>query len=550
MPTPSLVLKLLVFVAFAGLTGWLLRELYEQLWIKVAGPRVVTVVVSAVLLVLAATWLQRHLARLHAMLDSYAQRLGIDVPKPRRGDALQRLESRVRRFSEAVVAETSALEYQALHDSLTRLPNRILLLERLDAALQHAPDQVRPLALLIMDLDHFKEINDTLGHRTGDRLLQQIGPRLLSVLGPGDSVARLGGDEFAVLLAGADGARSRAVCRAILTVLEPPMKVDDLRLRVGISIGVAQYPEHGEDASLLMQHADIAMYDAKRRHQGYAFFTPADEGRAPSRLGLSAELGEAITDNQLTLVYQPLVDVKTGRVYCAETLVRWRHPRHGLIMPEQFIPAAEQSGAIRPLTLWVIDQALAQIKRWSAIGLDLGISINLSARSLQDRGLPSQVQRLVDRHQADPRRVILEITESALLSDPLTARRVMRRLSQTGFRLSIDDFGTGYSSLTYLKQLPVDEIKIDKSFVSHMDQDDSDAAIVRATIDLAHSLGLKVVAEGVESQGVWNLLEALGCDIAQGYLIRRPLTPQALVEWISSRECARGRSAGSLCVLS
>jgi EAL domain-containing protein (putative c-di-GMP-specific phosphodiesterase class I) len=229
-----------------------------------------------------------------------------------------------------------------------------------------------------------------------------------------------------------------------------------------------------------------------------------------------------------------MVDFKSGRIFCAEALVRWQHPQYGLIPPEEFIPSAEQTGVIRPLTLWVIDQALGQAKRWSRIGLDLRISINLSVRSLQDRQLPGQVQQLVDRHRINPDRVILEITESAIMSDPLTARRVMRRLSNMGFQLSIDDFGTGYSSLAYLKQLPVDEIKIDKSFVTRMDQDENDAVIVRATIDLAHNLGLKVVAEGVESTDVWDLLEMLGCDTAQGYLIRRPLDPAELTDWIRS----------------
>jgi EAL domain-containing protein (putative c-di-GMP-specific phosphodiesterase class I) len=254
--------------------------------------------------------------------------------------------------------------------------------------------------------------------------------------------------------------------------------------------------------------------------------------------------------NELVLEYQPMVDVKTGHIFCAEALVRWRHPVHGLIPPEEFIPSAEQTGAIRPLTLWVIDQALAQVKRWSLAGVEMRISINLSVRSLQDRRLPTQVQKLVDRHCVDPRHVILEITESAIMSDPVTARRVMRRLSNMGFQLSIDDFGTGYSSLAYLKQLPVDEIKIDRSFVSEMDRDENDAVIVRATIDLAHKLGMKVVAEGVESTDVWDLLEMLGCDTAQGYYIRPPLAAEAFDDWLRSREWERQRGSAPLQLLS
>jgi EAL domain-containing protein (putative c-di-GMP-specific phosphodiesterase class I) len=292
------------------------------------------------------------------------------------------------------------------------------------------------------------------------------------------------------------------------------------------------------------------MYEAKRKHKGFAFYTPVDDEQAINRLGLSAELGEAIVRSELVLEYQPMVDVKTGHIFCAEALVRWRHPVHGLIPPEEFIPSAEQTGAIRPLTLWVIDQALAQAKRWALDGVEMRISINLSVRSLQDRRLPTQVQKLVDRHCADPRHVILEITESAIMSDPITARRVMRRLSNMGFQLSIDDFGTGYSSLAYLKQLPVDEIKIDKSFVSEMDRDENDAVIVRATIDLAHNLGLKVVAEGVESTDVWDLLEMLGCDTAQGYYIRPPLAADAFADWVRSRDWEQQRRGVSLQLLS
>jgi len=368
-----------------------------------------------------------------------------------------------------------------------------------------------------------------------------VGRRLASVLRRTDTVARLGGDEFAILLPGADAECSQAICHKIYAALDQPIKVENLRLRAAGSIGIAQCPEHGRGASLLMRHADVAMYEAKRKQLGFSFYTADQDENSISRLGLSSELRDAITADQLILEYQPLVDFKTGRIFCAEALVRWRHPDYGIIPPEEFIPTAEQTGVIRPLTLWVIDQALGQTAAWTANGIDLHISVNLSVRSLQDRKLPGQVQKLLDKHNVDPKHVILEITESAIMSDPLTARRVMRRLSNMGFHLSIDDFGTGYSSLAYLKQLPVDEIKIDRSFVTQMDQDENDAVIVRATIDLAHNLGLKVVAEGVESIDVWDLLEMLGCDTAQGYYIRRPQKPQALTDWIRSEECEQSR---------
>jgi diguanylate cyclase len=546
----SLTVKPLLLCSSVALLAWALMCLATQRYWSPGEQYALAALLVAVPFGCAALWLRRRIERIHAVIDRYAQRTGIHLPQPGSGDALHRLETRVQRFSEELIAEASALEHQALHDNLTHLPNRALLLERLESALQHARDHAEPLALFIMDLDHFKEVNDTLGHQVGDRLLQQVARRLVSVLRRTDTVARLGGDEFAVLLPGAGALRSQAVCRKILAVMDHPAKIDGLSLRAGISIGVAQCPNHGSDATLLMRYADTAMYEAKRKHKGFAFYTPVDDEQAINRLGLSAELGEAIVQNELVLEYQPMVDVKTGHIFCAEALVRWRHPVHGLISPEEFIPSAEQTGAIRPLTLWVIDQALAQVKRWSLAGVEMRISINLSVRSLQDRRLPTQVQKLVDRHCVDPRHVILEITESAIMSDPVTARRVMRRLSNMGFQLSIDDFGTGYSSLAYLKQLPVDEIKIDKSFVSEMDRDENDAVIVRATIDLAHNLGLKVVAEGVESTDVWDLLEMLGCDTAQGYYIRPPLAADAFTDWVRSRDWEQQHGGVSLQLLS
>lgn len=536
LPAPSLTAKTLLFAGCAVLAAWWLPAWLAPVLSSSDIGYLLAGMVFTMLLCAAAAWLKTRLRRIHTTLDHYAGRMGVHLPRHYRGDTLTRLESRLQRFSEEVIAEASALEYQALHDSLTGLPNRALLLERLEVALTRARVDGQPLALFIMDLDRFKEVNDTLGHHVGDCLLQQVGRRLASAMRSTDTVARLGGDEFAVLLPGADSARSQAVCHRILQAMQQQVRVDELRLRAGISIGVVQYPEHGGDATLLMRAADIAMYEAKRKQLGFVFYTQGNDEQARSRLGLSAELGDAVVNDQLSLAYQPMVDVKSGRIFCAEALVRWHHPDYGQVPPEEFIPLAEQTGCIRPLTLWVIDSALRQARQWKLDGLDLRISINLSVRCLQDRSLPAQVQVLVDRHRIDPSHVILEITESAIMSDPMMARRVMRRLAEMGFHLSIDDFGTGYSSLAYLKQLPVDEIKIDKSFVSRMDRDENDAVIVRATIDLAHNLGLKVVAEGVESTDVWDLLDMLGCDTAQGYYIRPPLTADALSEWIRSRE--------------
>lgn len=513
----------------------------EPFLLRVREQRTLAIAIFALLLVAMIAGIARRIHTLHAAVERYSRRLGVSVPRLTTGDPIACLATRLERLSEEIIAETYMLEYQARHDSLTNLPNRALLLDHLENELQNALEAAEPLALFVMDLDRFKEVNDTLGHHVGDRLLQEVSRRLISVLRRTDTVARLGGDEFAVLLPGADAERSRSVCKKILGALDRPIKVENLQLRAGISIGVALCPEDGQDSNLLMQRADVAMYEAKRHQRGFAFYAAERDENSIGRLGLAAELREAIEQGELMLEYQPMVDISTGRIFCAEALVRWNHPRYGCVPPEEFICIAEQSGVIRPLTLWVIDQALGQAAAWRRAGMDLRVSVNLSVRSLQDRKLPGQVQKLVDKHFCDPDTVILEITESALMSDPLTARRVMRRLSNMGFQISIDDFGTGYSSLAYLKQLPVDEIKIDRSFVTRMDRDENDAVIVRATIDLAHNLGLKVVAEGVESSDVLDLLEILGCDTAQGYFIRKPLHPSELASWIESSAWPQSR---------
>ena len=530
----NLPIRAWLLILLVGTVTWLTFDFVFQGLMR--EQRTWLVLTFGLFLATGSFWYKARLERIHNTVDRYAKRLGIPLPEFVGCGVIEGLHKRLERLSEEVVAENYVLEYQARHDSLTNLPNRALFMQRFDVELQSAYVAGESLALFIMDLDRFKEVNDTLGHHIGDRLLQEVGRRLVSVLRRTDTVARLGGDEFAVLLPGADRQHAKVICRKIATELEKPIKIENLRLRAGISIGVALCPQHGQDTNLLMRFADVAMYEAKRKHKGFVFYSAERDDKSISRLGLSAELKEAIEQDQLTLEYQPMVDIASGKIFCAEALVRWNHPQYGLVPPEEFIPSAEQTGVIRPLTLWVINKALGQVASWASVGIELNISINLSVRSLQDRQLPAQVQKLVERHSSNPSRVILEITESAIMSDPLTARRVMRRLSNMGFQLSIDDFGTGYSSLSYLKQLPVDEIKIDKSFVTQMDSDENDAVIVRATIDLAHNLGLKVVAEGVESTDVWDLLEMLGCDMAQGYFIRQPQSPSELANWICSRE--------------
>lgn len=480
--------------------------------------------------------LKRRLLQVQQYISGYGDRLGLRETFASQGDEIETIKNHITCFADEMLAETSALEYQALHDALTSLPNRTHMLERLNTEIGRCEKNNAYMALLIIDLDRFKEVNDTLGHHMGDRLLQEAGRRLVTLLRPTDLVARLGGDEFAIILSGAHRAQVIAVCKKIFSAMESPVLIDGVSLRIGMSIGAALCPEHGLNTSLLMQRADVAMYDAKRHQSGFSIYHSKKDNNNTNRLGLSNALHEAIDHDQLLLEYQPLVDIKSNEVTCVEALVRWQHPGMGLVQPDEFISLAEQNGVIRPLTLWVIDHALAQTVRWKKAGLQLKLSINLSVRCLQDRALPSQVEKLVDKHQVAPDSIILEVTESAVMSDPVTARRVMRRLSNLGFLLSIDDFGTGYSSLSYLQQLPVDEVKIDKSFVLEMDSNKNDAAIVQATIDLAHNLGLKVVAEGVENHQVWDRIQALGCDTAQGYFISKPATASELVRWIRARD--------------
>jgi len=423
----------------------------------------------------------------------------------------------------------TALEHQALHDLLTDLPNRTLLHHRLDQAFA-ARGPERSLALLLIDLDRFKEINDTFGHQYGDLLLQQIEPRLRSVLQADQVVARLGGDEFAVLLEDADAVRAERVARQLLDALDEPFNVAGNTLDVGGSIGIAVGPEHGHDPDMLLRRADIAMYVAKRSSRGLAMFSSEHDQHSPDRLGLAGELRRAIENDELTLYYQPKVSLKTGSCIGVEALVRWQHPRRGIVPPDQFIPLAEQTGLIRPLSRWVLNAALRQSRAWQQDGLEVPIAINLSMRDLHDPDLPDTVAELLATWQVPTAQLMVEITENGLMADPARALSTVTGLRAMGIRIAIDDFGTGYSSLAYLKRLPLDELKIDRSFVRELAADRDDLAIVRSTISLGHDLGLKIVAEGVEDRATMDLLRSLGCDVGQGYHFSRPVTADALFE--------------------
>jgi diguanylate cyclase (GGDEF)-like protein len=414
--------------------------------------------------------------------------------------------------------------HQSLHDTLTGLPNRTLFHDRVQQALLTGRREGLRLAVMIMDVDRFKEINETLGHHNGDHLLRLIALRLKGTLRESDTIARLGGDEFGLLLPKVDppGAAAQVARKVIKALKDEPLVVGGLTLDVGASIGIALYPEHGEDVDILLRRADVAMYAAKESLAGYESYREDHNRYSPSRLALAGELRRAIEDRTLVLHYQPKAELGSGRIRGVEALVRWPHPSRGLLTPEQFVPLAENTGLIKPLTLFVLDTGLRQLRTWRRSGLDITVAVNISAASLHDPQFPRQVKQLLRKWKVDPSWLELEITESSIMKDSVRGLEVLAELSGMGVRLSIDDFGTGYSSLAYLKQLPVQEIKIDKSFVLGLVADPSAAMIVRSVIDLGRNLGLSVVAEGVETEAIWRQLGNLGADLAQGFYLARP----------------------------
>ncbi|RZU34606.1 putative bifunctional diguanylate cyclase/phosphodiesterase [Blastococcus saxobsidens] len=413
-----------------------------------------------------------------------------------------------------------ALRHRARHDSLTGLLNRSAMVEEVTAAVADTASGGPGTAVVLIDLDRFKEVNDTLGHHVGDILLRSVALRLADELRDGTLLARLGGDEFVLLVRDCDPEEAEQVAGRALRAIRRPFAVEGLVLEVDGSCGIAV---SGSDAAEMLRHADVAMYAAKADHLGVAVYRPSLDTDAPGQLTLFGDLRRAIRDGGLVVHYQPRVALPGGRVLGVEALVRWQHPDRGLVPPAQFIPLAEQTGLIQPLTEVVLEQALAACRRWRDRGLQLTVSVNLSARSLLDGGLPHRIGELLGRHGLTADCLELEITESAAMKDPVRALEVLHRLRDLGLELSVDDYGTGHASLAYLTRLPVSTLKIDRSFVQTMELDASDRTIVRSTIDLAHSLGLHVVAEGVETRATWDELGMLGCDAAQGYWLARPL---------------------------
>jgi diguanylate cyclase (GGDEF)-like protein len=454
----------------------------------------------------------------HQLLQTVANHAGVAL---RHGDLVDRLR------------------HDSLHDALTGVPNRVFLQAEVERLLALLPTGGAPFAVAMLDLNAFKEVNDTLGHDHGDVLLRQVAQRLCRALDGRGVLTRFGGDEFAVLLPGcATDDEVMAHGQAMLQALTETVYIEGTAIDVSASVGLVRAPEHGTTWADLMKRADLAMYASKQAAQDLVLFQPVHDTSSPSRLALAAELRQAVMNGELTIEVQPQLSLRTGEVVSVEALARWKHPERGSVPPAEFIPLAERTGLIGPLTDFVLEQAVAACAAWQAHAPGVSVGVNLSTRSLRDDGLDELLDEILDRHGLDPRLLTLEITESSVMADPASAMGLLNRLRDRGIRLSIDDFGTGYSSLSYLRRLPVQEVKVDQSFVQRMHQQSEDVAIVRSIIQLARTLELDVVAEGVEVEDQLRLLQDMGCDLAQGYHISRPMPVDAMLLWLSDHKPA------------
>jgi diguanylate cyclase (GGDEF)-like protein len=427
------------------------------------------------------------------------------------------------------------IQHRALHDELTGLPNRTLFADRIEQAILAAQRENGSHVVMLLDVDRFKEINDALGHEAGDLLLQELAGRLRGEMRANETLARLGGDEFGVLLPTGSAEDAMLVADRVHASLESAFSIAGIPLEISASIGMAMHPEQGEHADTLLQHADVAMYMAKAAHAKTAVYDAEQDSNDAARLALAGELRGAIELGELVVFFQPKADLESGLILGAEALVRWQHPARGFIPPNDFVPIAERTGLIKPLSRFVLAASVNQCKAWNAAGYDLHVAVNLTIPDLLDLELPDWIEAMLTETGVSPDQLELEITETTILADPFRVRQVLSRLNEMGLRLAIDDFGTGYSSLAYLRHLPVQTIKIDRSFVMGMCEDTSDATIVRSTIDLGRNLGLETVAEGVESQEAWDALRSHGCMLAQGYFISRPAPADELAELLRGR---------------
>jgi diguanylate cyclase (GGDEF)-like protein len=491
---------------------------------------------SLVLSIVGSVAVARNITRPLETLASAAARIEhgdyVEPVSVERADEIGVLASSLNHMRSGIADREKHILKLAYEDPLTDLANRSRFNNTLEQAIAQAAQGALKLTILMMDLDRFKYVNDTLGHGVGDHVLREVSVRLQRTVLGAECVARLGGDEFAILVKHLGDTDFSDTARRIISALESPILYEGQPLDVGTSIGIAHYPDHGHDAQTLVRNADIAMYAAKRNKTGFAVYDPHYDTSQQEHLSLLGELRRAVERNELRLYYQPKVSLHSAHVSAVEALIRWEHPTRGLVPPSQFIPFAEHTGYVKLLTRWVIREAVRQCGAWLREGLTLQVSVNISARDLMNRDLPEHVAELLAEHDVTPGLLCLEITESGFMEDPAHAQKVLDRLAELGVKLSIDDYGTGYSSLSYIMKLPVQELKIDQSFISRMATDTEISTIVRSTIDLGHNLGLQVVAEGVEDVAVWNMLRSLGCDDAQGFFMSRPLEPAALASWI------------------
>jgi diguanylate cyclase (GGDEF)-like protein len=495
--------------------------------------------------VIGSVLIARSISRPVTALVNFARRLERgdyeQAPPEIRGDELGELAHAFDSMRLAISAREQQITAMAYHDALTGLPNRALFNDRLSNAIDIARRLSHPVSVVLIDLNRFKEINDTFGHHVGDLLLREVSTRLRGALmRASDTVARLGGDEFAIIFPATNSFLALEAVRKVRNAFKAPVAFENRFLDIEGSFGIATFPEHGEDPHLLVSHADAAMYHAKRKRLGFAVYEEQYEMGAEidTRLSLASELGQAVENNELILYYQPRISLGPVVDDAVEALVRWQHPVRGFLSPDEFIPFAEQSGYIREITYWVISCAFAQAAQWRAQGSATVISINLSVRDLLSTGFAERCSELLQQHNVAPEAFIFEITESVIMDDPDKALGTAHQLHRMGFRLSIDDFGIGYSSLGLIKKLPIAELKIDRSFVMDMVADTEDLAIVRSVIDLAHNMGLIVVAEGVESADALALLAEMGCDAAQGYHICKPVPAYQVDLWLAQRKRA------------
>jgi diguanylate cyclase (GGDEF)-like protein len=497
---------------------------------------IVLAVLSVLLSVIGSAAVARNITRPLESLASAASRIEQgdynDPVNIKRADEIGVLASSLNHMRGSIADREKRILKLAYEDPLTDLANRSRFNNELERAITQASQSGTRLTILMMDLDRFKYVNDTLGHGVGDHVLREVSARLQRTVHRAECIARLGGDEFAMLIRHDSPEDFIDTARQIIVSLEAPILFEGQPLDVGTSIGIAHFPEHGTDAQKLLRNADIAMYAAKRNKTGFATYERDYDTNQQEHLSLLGELRRAVERNELRLYYQPKVSLHSSHVSAVEALIRWEHPTRGLVPPSQFIPFAEHTGYIKLLTRWIIREAVRQCGEWLREGLTLQVSVNISARDLMNRELPEHVANLLAEYDVTPGLLCLEITESGFMEDPVHAQKVLDRLAELGVKLSIDDYGTGYSSLSYIMKLPVQELKIDQSFISRMASDAEISTIVRSTIDLGHNLGLQVVAEGVEDAAVWNMLRSLGCDDAQGYFMSRPLEPVALAKWI------------------